>query len=77
MPSQSASFQPATDMRAFVDFADRLHMSDDERRAILDMSQEAWAALSSGHTAPDALAAAQQRRLAYALSLMRRQAEAR
>ncbi len=70
-----SSFQPATDMRAFVDFADRLRMSDEERRQILGLSAEAWKALATGTATPDSLEDRQQRRLAYALSLMRRQAE--
>ena len=74
--SPSIAVDVLDDVRQFLDVADRLRMPDDERRGLLGVSEEAWNALSSGNVSTKAIESVQRRRLAYALSLIRRQADA-
>ena len=66
----SASF------REFLRLADLLALDDAERRAILGMTAAAWTAWRDGHPLHETAAptAAFERRMAYALPLMRRMA---
>ncbi len=73
--SASITVDVLDDVRQFLDVADRLRMPDDERRSLLGISEEALNALSSGEVSTSAFDSVQRRRLSYALSLMRRQAD--
>jgi hypothetical protein len=73
--SPSISVDMRDDVRQFLDVADRLRMPHDERRGLLGISEEAMHALSSGNLSTKAIESVKHRRLAYALSLMRRQAD--
>lgn len=62
-------------LREFLHLADELALDDNERRAILGMTASAWAAWRNGNPPRGAApTAAFERRMTYALPLMRRMA---
>lgn len=75
-PTSARVERLSSSFREFLHLADLLTLDDAERRAILGMTAAAWAAWRDGHPMRAAAAptAAFERRMAYALPLMRRMA---